>query len=148
MNSSRKSVNSIHINRGSSRNLCALIGGACFSACLSLMFMGLSGFTWSFLFIPVLLWRCIVEIRQHALLAGNNAVIAVHRDSSNTWSIIRSDNSENEAFLSSRSFLTSRLVILLLKEPRCWYSTPVIILPDSTDRKNFRNLLVQLRTSA
>ena len=148
MNSLKKSVNSIHISRGRSLNLCIFFGFICFSACLSLLLLGLSGHPWLYTLIPLLLWRCITGIKQHALLTGHNPIITIHRDSGNVWSIIRADHSETDVSLSGNSFLSRQFMVMAFKEPRRWFATPVIIMPDSMDREIFRRVLVLLRTSS
>ena len=138
---------SLSIKRGKSKRIFLTMVYISLCACIAIVSLILYGYWLFILLMPLLVLLAVSETRTHALLNTDRAVLSMCLYSSNEWTITRNKTENIPVSLSSTSFVTPYLMVLNFMEPQRRTTTPVIVMPDSISRNEYRKLLVRLRTT-
>lgn len=120
---------------------------------LSLAHFAVAGLLWllalslgiKVIIVAALIISLIHYLRRDALLTANNAVVALELSDEMPCTLITRSGKSIACTILGSTFVAPYLTVLNLKFPENFFTCSVVILPDSMDAEQFRQLRVWLR---
>lgn len=120
---------------------------------LSLAHFAVAGLLWPLalssgikvIIVAALIISLIHYLRRDALLTANNAVVALELSDEMPCTLITRSGESIACTILGSTFVAPYLTVLNLKFPENFFTCSVVILPDSMDAEQFRQLRVWLR---
>lgn len=95
--------------------------------------------------VVILIISLIYYLKQDALLTANNAVVAFALSDEMQCIVTTKSGKSMACSVMSNTFVAPYLIVLNLKLTETFFACSVVILPDSIDVEEFRQLRVWLR---